>query len=66
MQKIIGKYYAEYDHETRLWSILRRELGKPQTSHYWGTIEPIRYPVLVKIWFPRWVSSALLNRGLRL
>ena len=56
MRKIIGKYYAEYDHDTRLWSILRREVGHPY----------IRYPVLVKLWFPRWVSSALLNRGLRL
>ena len=27
MQKIFGRYYAEYDHETRLWSVLREEHG---------------------------------------
>lgn len=51
MQKIIGRYYAEYDHETRQWSILRREVSHPY----------IRYPVIVKLWFPRWVSAKLLK-----
>jgi len=62
MQKIIGQYYAEYDHDTRLWSILRREEGK--SRRYKGdprSWTPIRYPVIVKLWFPRWVSAKLLR-----
>lgn len=61
MQKIFGRYYAEYDHETRQWSILRREYGKPTAYDCRGTVTPIRYPVLVKLWFPRWVSAKLLR-----
>lgn len=60
MQNIFGRYYAEYDHETRLWSILRRTEGKTVYNSL-GSITPIRYPVLVKLWFPRWVSAKLLR-----
>ncbi len=56
MQKIIGSYYAEYDYDTRLWSILKQTEGKSK-----GAYTIIRYPTLVKIWFPRWVSSKLLK-----
>ena len=56
MQKIIGSYYAEYDHDTRLWSVLKQTEGKRK-----GPYTPIRYPTVVKIWFPRWVSSKLLK-----
>ena len=63
MQKIFGRYYAEYDHETRLWSILRREYGTPRVYDmgHGSTVTPIRYPVIVKLWFPRWVSAKLLR-----
>ena len=60
MQKIFGRYYAEYDHETRLWSILRREYGETVYNPM-GSITPIRYPVIAKLWFPRWVSAKLLR-----
>jgi len=61
MQKIFGRYFAEYNHETRQWSILRRTDGKSRRTQ-WGTMTPIRYPVIVKLWFPRWVSAKLLRR----
>ncbi len=60
MLKIIGRYYAEYDHDTRLWSILREEHGTKRRTE-WGTWSVIRHPVIVKLWFPRWVSARLLK-----
>ena len=61
MQKILGRYYAEYDHETRLWSILREETRDENVEQSGGTWSVIRHPVIVKLWFPRWVSARLLK-----